>query len=76
MSPARADARTDGRITRADIEAKLRELEAGVTARAEGARQTAVTVGVVVVAVTVVVAYWLGRRSARKRRTVLEIRRL
>jgi len=76
MSPERSEVVPDGRVTRADIEAKLRELEAGVTERAEGARQTAFVFGVVAIAVTVVVAYWFGRRSVRKRRTVLEIRRL
>jgi hypothetical protein len=65
-----------GKVTRADIEAKLRELEAGVSQRAERAKSGAIVVGAVVVGVAVVAAYWFGRRSMRKRRTVLEIRRL
>jgi len=64
------------RITRADIEAKLRELESSVNDRAERAKNGALVVGAIAVGVVVVAAYWFGRRSMRKRRTVLEIRRL
>ncbi|HEX5613737.1 MAG TPA: hypothetical protein VFZ83_01155 [Acidimicrobiia bacterium] len=64
------------RISRADIEAKFRELEAGFSDRAERAKNGALVVGAVAVGVVVVAAYWFGRRSVRKRRTVLEIRRL
>lgn len=64
------------RITRTDIESKLRELEAGVSDRADRAKNGALVAGVIAVGVVVVAAYWFGRRSMRKRRTVLEIRRL
>jgi hypothetical protein len=67
---------TQERITRADIEAKLRELESGVADRAERAKSGALVAGAIVIGVVVVAAYWFGRRSVRKRRTVLEIRRL
>jgi hypothetical protein len=65
-----------GKITPADIEAKFRELEDDITSRTDRAKNTAFTVGAVAIGVTIVLAYWFGRRSMRKRRTVLEIRRL
>lgn len=64
------------RVTREDIEAKLRELRGEVDERVEEAKVSAAVIGVAVVVGAVVVAYWLGRRRARKHRTVFEIRRL
>jgi hypothetical protein len=63
-------------IRREDIEAKLRELEGGVTETRESATSTLVTVGAVVVVGAIAVAYLLGRRKGRKRTTVVEVRRI
>jgi hypothetical protein len=63
-------------ITRADIEAKFGELRGEVDDRAQAAKVPAVAVAVGAVVLTVVVAYWLGRRKGKKRKTVLEIRRI
>ncbi|MFO7279408.1 MAG: hypothetical protein C0P77_003275 [Thermoanaerobacterales bacterium] len=67
---------TRDRITRDDIEAKLRELEGDAREQVESARSTAVTVGVVALVLLLVLAYLLGTRKGRKRSTVVEIRRV
>jgi hypothetical protein len=66
----------DKKITRDDIEAKLRELRGDVDEKVEVAKPPAIAIAVGVAVATVVVAYWLGRRRGRKRQTVLEIRRI
>ncbi len=67
---------TDRPITKADIEAKFAELDRIGEAGAETAKGVGVAVVVVAVTVVVVGAYLLGRRRGKKRRTVLEIRRI
>jgi hypothetical protein len=63
-------------ITPADIEERFRALQGEVEAVETEARDY-LTMAIAAVAVTVVVgAFLLGRRRGRKRRTVLEIRRV
>ncbi len=77
MSPRSKGAAVPAKkITRDDIEAKLRELKGEVDTTTEAAKIPAVAVAVGVVVATVVVAYWLGRRRGKKRQMVLEIRRI
>lgn len=64
------------RITRADIEAKLGELRGEVDDRTQAAKAPAIAVAVGVVVLTVVTAYWFGKRKGKKRQMVLEIRRI
>ena len=66
----------DGKITRDDIEAKLRELRGDVGERTEAAKVPAIAIAVGVVVVTIAAAYFLGRRKGKRRQTVLEIRRI
>lgn len=63
-------------ITREDLEAKLRDLTGDVSSTVETARGIGVAVAVGAGVLFVVTAYWLGRRKGRKRKTVLEIRRI
>jgi hypothetical protein len=63
-------------ITRDDIEAKLRQLQRGTEAGAEAARGAGVAGGIVGGLGLVVLAYLLGRRRGRKRRSIIEIRRV
>lgn len=63
-------------ISRADIEAKFRELQGEVDVVTDDVRSYAATVGAVVVVVVVVAAFWLGRRRGKKTRTLVEIRRV
>ncbi len=65
-----------GKVTRDDIEAKLRELRGEVDAVGEASRSI---VGVVVVGVVVAViaaTYLLGKRKGRRKTTVVEVRRV
>ena len=70
------DVDTTKPITRDDIEAKLRQIQRGTAAGAEAARGAGLAGGIVGAALLAVVAYLLGRRRGRKRRTVVEIRRV
>jgi hypothetical protein len=65
-----------GRITRGDIEAKLRAIRDDIEPVGEQAKGGLMAVAPVVVAVLIVGAYILGKRSGKKRRAVIEIRRL
>ena len=64
------------KITRDDIEAKLRELQGEVDDRTEAAKVPAIGIATAAFVAVVVVTYWLGRRKGRKRQMVLEIRRI
>jgi len=64
------------KITRDDIEAKLRELRGDVDRQVETVKVPAIAIGIGFAVVTVVLAYWFGRRKGRKRQMVLEIRRI
>jgi MYXO-CTERM domain-containing protein len=67
---------TEGRITRDDIEAKLRELKGDIDERTAAAKQSATPYLVVGAVLLLVLAYLLGRRVGRRRSTVVEIRRI
>jgi hypothetical protein len=66
----------DRKITRDDIEAKLKELQGEVEQKAEAAKMPAIAIAVGVVVLSIAAAYVLGRRKGKRRQTVLEIRRL
>jgi hypothetical protein len=63
-------------ITKADIQAKLGELKAGVDTEVANVRGIAIGVGVTVVVVLVIATFLLGRRRGRKLATIVEIRRV
>ena len=63
-------------ITRGDIEAKFGELRGEVDERTQAVKVPAIAVAVGVVVLTVVTAYWFGKRKGKKRQMVLEIRRI
>jgi hypothetical protein len=65
-----------GRITRADIEAKLRAIRDDIEPVGEQAKGGLMAAAPVFVVLLVVGAYLLGKRSGKKRRAVIEIRRL
>ena len=73
---AKSAAVPDRKITRDDIESKLRELQGDVGQRTEAAKVPAIAIAVGVVVVTIAAAYLLGRRKGKRRQTVLEIRRI
>jgi hypothetical protein len=64
----------DRPITRADLEAKFRQLR-GSTSATETQRNVGVTALIVVAIGFVVGAYLFGRFRGKKRRTIVEVRR-
>ena len=73
---ARTVVAPDRKITRDDIESKLREIRGDVNERAEAVKVPAIAIAVGVAVVTIAAAYFLGRRKGKRRQTVLEIRRI
>ncbi|MDP1820000.1 MAG: hypothetical protein Q8K58_08945 [Acidimicrobiales bacterium] len=63
-------------IDRGDLEAKLRELQGGVSDTRESVLATAVTVGAIVAVGVVAIAFLVGRRRGKRRTTVVEVRRI
>ncbi|HEX2119159.1 MAG TPA: hypothetical protein VHF91_08245 [Acidimicrobiales bacterium] len=66
----------DRRITRADIEAKLRDMRGEVQETAEAAKTPILAVAGGVAAAVVLLAFLLGKRRGRRKSTVVEIRRV
>lgn len=64
------------RISRDDIEKKLRGLQGEVADKVEDRKSAVATAAVVGGVVLVVLVFLLGRRSGRRRSTMVEIRRL
>ncbi len=65
-----------GRISRSDIEAKLKAIRDDIEPVGDQAKGGLMAAAPIVVAVIVIGAYVLGKRSGKKRRAVIEIRRL
>jgi hypothetical protein len=63
------------RITKEDLETKFQSLQDDLQGRASDKKQSIVAIASVASAVVVLIAYLLGRRGGRKRRSVVEIRR-
>ncbi len=64
------------KVTRADLEAKFREVQTELTAGAENAKNKAMVVGGVLFFVLLLLAFLMGRRGGKKKSTIVEIRRL
>ena len=65
-----------GRIERADLEAKFRELQGEATSTAEQAKSYAIAAAAVALISIAAVAFVLGRRRGKKKTTVVEIKRI
>ena len=65
-----------GSIERDDIEAKLRELRGEVDEVGASARSYVLAAGAAAAVLVVAAAYVLGKRKGKKKRTVVEIRRV
>ena len=63
-------------ITRDDLEAKFREVQGTSRAGADAAKGAGKLVGIAAAAAGMGIAYLLGRRRGKKRRTVVEVRRV
>jgi hypothetical protein len=64
------------KVTRDDLEAKLRQIQRDVDTTTDNAKQYLVIAGAAGAVVLVGLAYLLGRRRGKKRTTVVEIRRV
>jgi hypothetical protein len=64
------------RITRDDIEQSIRAIQTGMTDRVRSRKATVVQAATVASVVVVLVVFLLGRRTGRKRNTIVEIRRV
>jgi hypothetical protein len=76
MNAKTSEPAVPNKVTRADIEAKLRELRGDIDERVGNVKVTVAVIGVAVATAAIVAAYWLGRRQTRRRQTVFEIRRI
>jgi hypothetical protein len=65
-----------GRVTPADIQAKLRQIHGEIERTGEAAKGPAKMVAVVVAVTVVAVVFLLGHRRGKRTSTVVEIRRL
>ena len=66
---------TSGKVTKADIEQKLRNLQGDVEQKIASQRQKIIGAAIAAGVVTILLAFVLGRRSGKKKNTVVEIRR-
>lgn len=64
------------RITRDDLEAKFRALQGEVQSKVDEKKQSVATIAAVGGIVLLLVVYILGRRSGKKKTTLVEIRRV
>jgi hypothetical protein len=76
MSARDAAGSTARPITRDDIEAKMRAVQGGTQAGADAARGAGRMMGFAGAGAGVLLAYFLGRRRGKKRRTFIEIKRV
>ena len=64
-----------GKISKSDIEQRLRNLQGGVEDKIASQRQKIVTAVIAAAVLTVLLSFLLGKRAGRKKNTVVEIRR-
>ena len=67
---------TTTKVTRDDLERRLRALQDSVQGKVEDRKQSLVTTGAGIGVVLLLLFFLLGRRSGRKKTTLVEIRRL
>lgn len=64
-----------GKITKDDIETKLRQIRGDVETAGEVAKGAGTVAAAVAVVVVVAVAYFLGKKRGKRKSTVVEVRR-
>ncbi len=64
------------KITRADLEAKLTEIDAELSETGEAIMPTAMAIGIGALVVILIFAFLVGRRKGQQRSTIVEVRRL
>ncbi len=66
---------SEQKISKEDIENKIRALQSDLSGRASEKKQSIVAIGGAVATVVIVIVYLLGRRSGRRRGSRVEFRR-
>ena len=66
---------SEQRISKQDIENKIRALQSDISGRATEKKQSIVVIGSIAATAVVLLAYLLGRRSGRRRGSRVEFRR-
>jgi hypothetical protein len=64
------------KITRDDLEAGIRKLQGDAKDRVDDKKKTLVTIGGIAAVVLVLLVFMLGKRSGKKKTTLVEIRRV
>ncbi len=64
------------KVTRADLEAKLSEIDAELADTGDAVKPKAMAIGVGALVVILILAFVLGRRKGEKKTTIVEVRRL
>jgi hypothetical protein len=64
-----------GRITKHDIEDKLRAVQGGVEESIQSRRQQIIAGGIAAAVLTLIIVFLLGKRVGSSKNTVVEIRR-
>ena len=70
------DPKNGKRVSRADLEAKLNEIDAELSDTGEAIKPKAIAFGVGALVLILVVAFFLGRRKGERRSTIVEVRRI
>ena len=66
---------TTRRVSKSDIEQRLRDLQGGVEDKIASQRQKIIGAVVAVGVLSLLLSFFLGRRAGKKKNTVVEIRR-
>ncbi len=64
------------KITRDDLEAGIRQLQGDAKDRVDDKKKTLATIGGIAAVVFVLLVFMLGKRSGKKKTTLVEIRRV
>lgn len=71
-----ADKKPAKKVTRADLEAKLTQIDAELADTGEAIKPTAMAVGVGALVLVLILAFVLGRRKGKLATTIVEVRRI
>ena len=69
-------ARANEKITRDDLEATFADLQSGIQGKVESKKSTLITAATIGAVVLMLIVFMLGRRSGKRKTTVVEIRRV
>ena len=70
------DKKVTKKVTRADLEAKLTEIDAELSDTGETVKPKAIAIGAGALVLILIVAFVLGRRKGKLATTIVEVRRI